>query len=129
VDTSQKKVEKRTPKNPFDYKQGLFNVECVIAKRSAREHGVEYQIRWCDYPDPNDDLWEPLKNLAWSEYMVAEFERKWPGEYAEQTQETLNAQATKKQAIAAQAADARFSMVMEEVDNTTVDMTWTKKTA
>jgi hypothetical protein len=45
VDRSEKKVKKRTPKNLFDYKQGLFFVECVIAKRSAREHGVEYQIR------------------------------------------------------------------------------------
>jgi hypothetical protein len=52
----------------------------VIEKRSVSEHGVEYQIRWRDSPDPNDDMWEPLKNLAGSEYMVFEFERKWEEE-------------------------------------------------
>ncbi len=62
--------------------------------------------------------------------LPAKFERKWRETYAKKTQETLNAQATKKQAIAAQAVDDRFlvSMVMETVDNTIVDMTWTKKT-
>ena len=50
--------------------------ERVIAKRSTREHGVQYQIRWRDYPDHNDDTWEPLKNLSGSENLVAEFERR-----------------------------------------------------
>jgi hypothetical protein len=34
-----------TPNKLFDFKQGPLRAERVIAKRTAEEHGVEYQIR------------------------------------------------------------------------------------
>ena len=34
-----------TPNKLFDFKQGPLRAKRVIAKRTAEEHGVEYQIR------------------------------------------------------------------------------------
>jgi hypothetical protein len=95
---AKEKVSKRTPQNIFDKSKGPYFVETVKAKRKSKANGTEYSIGWRGFSECKHDTWEPLKNLAGSENMVAEFKKNYEAEYRKKTDETLADLARKKKA-------------------------------
>jgi hypothetical protein len=65
--------KKRTPTSSFDPAAGkdIYEPEKIVATRGAQ--GVtQFHVKWVGY-DAKHNTWEPIKNLASCEGMIAEF--------------------------------------------------------
>lgn len=50
-----------------------YEVEAIIARRSKTNKGIEYQVKWKDYPR-NANTWEPVSNLEGAKVLIDGFE-------------------------------------------------------
>lgn len=112
-DDGKKSKATRTSKNASSKPGEEYFVEAILAKRTHSEDGIQYQVKWRGYDRESDKTWEPLRNLAGSENMIAEFERQHAADYEKHLAETAARKAAKTAAqVEKNAAEA--AKVLEE---------------
>ena len=112
-DDGKKSKATRTSKNSSSNPAEEYFVEAILGRRTHSEDGIQYHVKWKGYERESDKTWEPLRNLAGSENMVAEFERQHEADYEKHRAETAARKAAKAAAqVEKNAAEAE--KVLEE---------------
>ncbi len=76
-----------------------YFVDKVKDKRRTKNNNLEFLIGWRGFPDPKDDMWEPLDHLTGSEHMIRECNEQWEKDYVRKTAETLEAQTVRRKSV------------------------------
>ena len=51
-------------------------MEKILEKRRTKKGKAEYLVKWKDHDQPEEDTWEPVRNIVKYQQLVKEFESK-----------------------------------------------------
>lgn len=55
-----------------------FLIRLIFYSNQFSNQVTEYQVKWAGYDDPDDNTWEPLKNLTSCQKKIDEFDESHP---------------------------------------------------